>query len=355
VGEASRSSRWLLYGATGYSGQLIARSAAEQGAPPVLCGRDHRKLEALAAELGAEFRVAALEDAASMDRALDGMNLVLHAAGPFSRTAAPMLEACFRTRTHYLDLTGEIAVVERLAAEHARAKSCGIMIMPGVGLDVVAGDCLALHVSSRVPRARRLALGVQGLRLVSRGTARTIVEAAGGGFARREGRICPITLGSLERSFDFGEGAVPCLNVSWADVATAWYTTGIGDVDVYCEAIPLLRVLSASNRFAGRLLSSPPWQAWMMAHVDLLPPGPGPDERAAAFAVFVAEVEGTSGNRASSRLRTPEAYTFTAMVAPVIAARVLAGDVEAGFQTPARVYGADFPLKFEGVTREDLS
>jgi short subunit dehydrogenase-like uncharacterized protein len=71
--------------------------------------------------------------------------------------------------------------------------------------------------------------------------------------------------------------------------------------------------------------------------------------------VFVAEVEGTSGNRASSRLRTPEAYTFTAMVAPVIAARVLAGDVEAGFQTPARVYGADFPLKFEGVTREDLS
>jgi len=355
MGEGRESSQWLLYGATGYSGALIARSAVEQGLVPILCGRDRPRLAALAADLGIEFRVASLQDPPSLDRALQGVGAVLHAAGPFSRTAMPMLEACLRAGAHYLDLTGEIAVVERLAAQHARAAKRGIMVMPGVGLDVVAGDCLALHVSSRMPRAKRLALGVQGLKLVSRGTAKTIVEAAGGGFARREGRICPITLGSLQRRFDFGSGPVDCLNVSWADVATAWYTTGIGHVDVYCEAIPTLRFLSASNRVAGPLLATAPWQAWMMAHVDVLPAGPDASERAAAGAVFVAEVESSSGRCVSSRLRTPEAYTFTAMVAPVIASRVLGGDMEPGFQTPARIYGADFPLRFDGVTREDLS
>jgi len=348
------SGQWLLYGAAGYSGSLIARRAAKEGLRPILCGRDRTRLQPLADELGLELRVASLQDPTSLDRALRGVGVVLHAAGPFSRTMPPMVEACLRAGAHYLDLTGEIAVVERLASEHARARRRGVMLMPGVGLDVVAGDCLALHVGSRMTRARRLAVGVQGLRLVSRGTAKTILEAAGSGHARREGRLCSISLGSLQRSFDFGAGPVACLNVNWADVATAWYTTGIGHIDVFCEATVPLRAMSAGNRMFGPLLATAPWQAWLKAHVDLMPPGPDAGERAAAAAVFVAEVESASGRRTSSRLRTPEAYTFTAMVAPVIASRVLAGDFEAGFQTPARIYGPDLPLGFEGVTREDL-
>jgi short subunit dehydrogenase-like uncharacterized protein len=53
-------------------------------------------------------------------------------------------------------------------------------------------------------------------------------------------------------------------------------------------------------------------------------------------------------------MRTPEAYSMTGATATAIAARVASGDFEPGFQTPARVYGADFPLTLAGVTREDF-
>jgi short subunit dehydrogenase-like uncharacterized protein len=344
----------LLYGANGYSGALIARALVEAGSRPILAGRDAGSLERLAGELALPFRVATLGNPGDLDRALDGVAAVLHAAGPYSSTAEPMLEACLRAGVHYLDLTGEIEVVEYLAGQNGRALERGIMVMPGVGLDVVAGDCLALHTASRVGRPVRMAMGVHGLRLVSRGTARTIVEAAGGGLSRRDGRITSLPLGSLERFFDFGWGPTACLNVSWADVATAYYTTGIPTVEVFCEAILPLRLLAMSNRMMGPLMKLPPWQAWMKAHVDVLPPGPDAETRRAGAAVFVVEIDDADGRRAISRLRTPEAYTFTAMIAPVIASRVLAGDFEPGFQTPARVYGADLPLSFDGVRREDL-
>ncbi|HYC53734.1 MAG TPA: saccharopine dehydrogenase NADP-binding domain-containing protein [Candidatus Binatia bacterium] len=345
---------FLLYGATGYSGSLLARASVARGMRPVLAGRNGAALEKLAGQLDLTFRVAALDDTRALDRALQGIGVVLHAAGPYSSTAAPMLEACMRAGAHYLDLTGEIGVVEQLAARGAQARSRGIMVMPGVGLDVVAGDCLALHTASRIKRPVRMKMGVHGLRLVSRGTAKTIVEAAGDGKARRGGRITAMPLGSVERSFDFGWGPTACLNVSWADVATAWYTTGIPDIEVYCEAIVPLRLLAMSNRTMGAMLSTPPMQAWIKAHVDLLPPGPDEDARRRGAAIFVVEVEDAAGDRAVSRLRTAEAYSFTAMVAPAIAARAVSGDVEAGFQTPARVYGADLPLAFDGVVREDL-
>lgn len=347
--------RFLLYGAAGYSGQLIARAALAAGLEPVLSGREDARIFALAAELKLEYRAASLRDAAGLDRALKDLPLVLHCAGPFSDTSMPMFEACLRARAHYLDLTGEIDVVERMAANGHRAREKGIMAMCGVGLDVVAGDCLSLHVVSRVRRPSRLAIGVQGLRLVSRGTAKTIVEAAGSGRCRRDGKLRDVAIGSIRRSFDFGLGPIECWNVSWADVSTSYFTTGVPFIDVFCEAIAPLRWMSLSNRLVGQVMRSDWAQIWLKSHIDMMPPGPDGEARASASAVFVAEATNTSGGRASSRLRTPEAYTFTAMVAPEIVSRVLTGDFEAGFQTPARIYGAEFPLSFSGVVREELT
>lgn len=346
---------WLLYGASGFSGALIARSAVAMGLRPVLGGRNAASLAPLADDLGLTFRVCAVHDAQALDAALEDVGLVLNAAGPFTATASALVDACLRRGADYLDLTGEVEVVESLARQGERARRRGIMVMPGVGLDVVAGDCLGLHVARRLERPQRLAIAVQGLRGVSRGTARTIVAAAGGGHARRDGRLEAVGIGSLERGFDFGRGPVACLNVAWADVASAWYTTGIANIDVYCEATIPLRMMSAWSRAMGPLLATGPWQAWLDAQVALLPPGPNADERQHGSLVFVAEVEDCAGRRRASRMRTPEAYTFTERIAPRIAARVLRGDREPGFQTPARVYGADLALDVAGVTREDLS
>jgi short subunit dehydrogenase-like uncharacterized protein len=346
----------LIYGATGYTGRLIVHEAVAAGLRPVLGGRDAEKLARLAEPLGLEYRVAALTDPALLDGALRDMRVVLHAAGPFSQTAEPMVDACLRTGVHYLDVTAEILVIEALARRGAAARRRGIMVMPGTGFDVVPSDCLGAHVARRLPGADRLAFGFTGLNLTTRGSAKTFAEFAGVGInVRRDGVLTPVPAGALRRSFDFGAGPRQSLNVSWGDVASAYYTTGIPNIEAYFEATPTLQTMLMASRYAGWFLRTAPWQVWLKAHADLLPEGPSPDERLGREMVVVAEALDHSGAVARARLRTPEAYTFTGRVAPAIAQRVLRDDVEPGFQTPARVYGPDFVLGFAGVEREDLA
>src|SRR6185295_5073039 len=166
----------MIYGATGYTGRLITRRACALGLRPVLAGRHDGKLAALAAATGLEHRVAHLDDPDALARALDEIAVVVHAAGPFSATARPMVDACLRAGTHYLDIAGEIPVIEALARRDADARARGIMVMPGTGFDVVPSDCLAAHVARRLPGATRLFLGLTGLEFATRGSAKTLVE-----------------------------------------------------------------------------------------------------------------------------------------------------------------------------------
>lgn len=344
----------LIYGAAGYTGRLATSEAMKLGLRPVLCGRDQRKVASMADRLGLDYRVAALADADRLREALDGIRVVLHAAGPFSETSPPMVDACLRRGAHYLDVTGEIAVIEALVRRDAEAREQKIMIMPAVGFDVVPSDCLAAHVARRLPGAQRLTLGLTGLRSMTRGSAKTLVEAANLGVVRRAGMITSVPLGALQHRFDYGDGPRLSLNISWGDVATAYYTTGIPNIETYYEATPLVRGVLTANRYFGWMLRTTLWQALLKAQMDMLPEGPTDAERRALRMIIVAEAEDGGGRRVASRLRTPEAYTFTGMTAAAIARRVLQGDLEPGFQTPARVYGADFVLSFANVQREDV-
>src|SRR5215216_5509630 len=143
------SKNFLIYGANGYTGELIAREAVKRGLSPILSGRSQNKIEPLAKELDLTFRTFSLEDKKSLEYTLKEVDFVLHSAGPFSITSRPMVEACLRMGKHYLDITGEIAVFETMAERDAAAKEAGIMIMSGVGFDVVPSDCLARHLKNR--------------------------------------------------------------------------------------------------------------------------------------------------------------------------------------------------------------
>ncbi len=344
-----------IFGATGYSGRLLARRAAEAGLSPVLCGRNAAKLEALAAELGLEHRAVPSPTPEALDAAFRGAAVVLNAAGPFTRTAEPVADACLRNGAHYLDITAESRVVDALAARSAEARARGIMIMPAVGFDVVPSDCLAAHLARRLPGATRLAIALTNLFFLTRGSARTLIEGVDFGIVRRGGVLVRVPLGSLEQWFDFGDGLAPALNVSLADVVTAYYTTAIPEIVTYVQATPLMRSILTTCRTFGWLLASAPSQAWLTAATELLPEDPGAGRDAADCAMtIVGEAHDGDGRCVRARLRTPEAYGFTAVTASAIARRVLAGDTEPGFQTPARVYGSDFVLSFPDVTREDL-
>jgi short subunit dehydrogenase-like uncharacterized protein len=344
----------LVYGAYGYTGELISRQAAREGARPVLAGRSRVKVAALAEELGLSHRAFGLDDAVALDAGLEGIDVVIHAAGPFSRTSRPMVDACLRTGTHYLDITGEIEVFEACARRDAEAKEAGVMLMPGTGFDVVPSDCLANHLAGRLSDATHLVLAFTSVGGgSSHGTATTMVESLHRpNLVRREGALTEVRSGSLRREVDFGRGPRPALGIPWGDVSTAWWSTRIPNIEVYI-GLPRAAVFGARVAgFMGPVLGSSVVQRFLQSRVDAGPAGPSDAQRARAFSLLWGEARNAS-KAVRARLRVPEGYTLTALASVEIARRVLAGEAEPGYRTPAMVYGADFILDFD-AERADL-
>lgn len=349
------SEQLLIYGANGYTGELVARHAVERGLRPTLAGRSASAVSTLATALGLPSLVVGLDKPAELDRALHNHVAVLHCAGPFSATSKPMADACLRTGTHYLDITGEIAVFESLQRRDAAAREAGVMLLPGVGFDVVPSDCLAAHLKRRLPTATRLALAFRGLGGVSRGTATTAVEGAHkGGAVRRNGKIVPVPAAHATRKVDFGRGPVEVVAIPWGDVSTAYHSTGIPNIEVYTTVPPAALAFMRLSRYAGPLLAAGPVQDLLRGVVRRQPPGPNAEQRAHGLSLLWGEVSDDQGGRAASRLRGPEGYTLTAAAAVHIAEKVLAGQARPGFQTPSLAFGPDLVLELEGVVRQDL-
>jgi len=345
----------LIYGANGYTGRLIVPIAMARGLRPILAGRDSAAVNALAAECRLEARPFALDDPAAIDRALSGVSLVLHCAGPFSKTSRAMVDACLRTGAHYLDITGEIPVFEACSARDAEARARGILLLPGVGFDVVPSDCLAAHLHRRLPDATELVLAFRTVGGVSRGTALTMIENLGmSGAIRRAGRITPVPAAFHARMIPFTDTPVLAVTIPWGDVSTAFHSTGIPDVRVY-TAMPASqhRVLRLS-RSLGWLLQSRFVQHQLSSRVRAGRAGPSESTRARGGSFFWGEARNAAGQVVTSRLQGPEGYTLTADTAVRCVQRVLAGNAPIGFQTPSRAFGADFVLEVDGVTRTDL-
>ena len=345
----------LVYGATGYTGKLIARAASARGARPILAGRSLDKVKAVAEPLGFAARAFSLYDRARIDAALEGVSTVLSAAGPFSATAGPMVEACLRNRVHYLDITGEIDVFEALAARDADARARGVTLLPGVGFDVVPSDCLAAHLKRRLPDADDLKLYLSLRADFSRGTAKSALQSIAAGVRlRRNGRIV-----SRDRadtgSCDFGSGEKPTVQAPWGDVATAFHSTGIPNIEVQFAASPALAAGAGAPGLVRSFLGSAFMQSMLNAAVEWLPEGPTEAARQAGRAVLVGVARNPRGESVRTRMTTPEAYSLTALTALDAAMRVAGGEVRPGFETPSRAFGADYVLGFDGVRREDLN
>ncbi|HET7457151.1 MAG TPA: saccharopine dehydrogenase NADP-binding domain-containing protein [Gemmatimonadaceae bacterium] len=351
---------FLLYGANGYTGELIARRAVAAGLRPVLAGRRADAIAALAAELGLPHRVASVDDPAALDAAVaavrtDRPRLVLHCAGPFAHTARQVADACLRNRAHYLDITGEMTVFEGMAARGAVAERAGVMLLPGVGFDVVPSDCLAAYVARKLPTATRLVIAIQGIGRLSRGTALTSIENVGaGGAVRRGGRIVRVPAAWKTRTVDFGDGRPRSVTtMPWGDVSTAFHSTGIPNVEVYMTIPSAMRRVMRWGRPLLPLLASPPAQRWLAARVRGGPAGPNAEQRERGRSHFWAEASDDTGQRAAARLYAPEGYELTVRTAMECVQRVLRGDARPGFQTPSRAFGPDLVLSIDGVRRED--
>jgi short subunit dehydrogenase-like uncharacterized protein len=347
-------SEFLIYGANGYTGALIAREAVARGHRPVLTGRNAAALAEVSGGLGLESRAFALVEPRQVAERVRGIGALLNCAGPFARTYLPMAEACLSAGVHYLDITGEVAVFEALAARDADARAAGMMLLPGVGFDVVPSDCLAAHLKRRLPLAARLALGFLSSGRMSRGTATTVAEnLGGGGLVREAGVLRPVTAAWKTRVIDFGTGPVAAITIPWGDVSTAYHSTGIPDIEVYMAAPLGLRLGVWASRYLGCLLRSRAVQRLLRRRIRAGPAGPTDAERARGRTYLWGEAVDVAGRTAVSRLSGPEGYTLTVRAALAGVARVLGGDAPPGFQTPSSAYGPEFVLGLEGVLRTD--
>lgn len=345
----------LVYGSYGYTGSLVAQAAVERGLQPTLAGRDAERVERQALDLGCEHRTFSLRHPEVTRSEIEEFDAVLSCAGPFSETARPLATACMRTGTDYLDITGEIDVLESMAGQDDTAREAGVTLLPAVGFDTVPTDCLAAHLHDQLPSATQLTLAIDGLGTFSPGTAKSIVEGLSlPGAVREDGRLRSVPAAWKTRRIDFGRGAKPTVTIPWGDISTAYHTTGIPNVETYA-AVPEYAIrLFQWSRPLGPVFASESVQAALKRVIDAVVSGPTPDERAASSARVWGEVTDEEGDRAVSRLRTPDTYDLTAQVAAESARRVLDGEVDDGFQTPASAFGPDFVLEFDGVEREDV-
>ncbi len=351
-----QNNQFLLYGANGYTGQLIAKMAKEFELEPVLAGRNEQALKALAQDLQLTYRVVDLKDHAALVDCLRNYKVVLHAAGPFQHTSSQMLKACLEAQTHYLDITGEITVFESAKKMDSKAISSGIMIMPGVGFDVVPTDCIAKYLKDQQPDAThlRLAFASIGGRL-SHGTATTMAEGAGEGSAVREnGIIVKKPLGHKGFTVDFGLKKIFVMSIPWGDVSTAYTTTGIPNIETYTMASPKAYSLLKWQGLYNWVLRTSFFRNRLKSKINQKPAGPDDATRAKAKSLVWGEVVNASGEKKSARLSAPEGYTLTAISSLIIAKKVLSGNFKSGYQTPAGCYGADLVMEIPGVERESL-
>jgi short subunit dehydrogenase-like uncharacterized protein len=344
-----------IYGATGYTGRMIVQRAIDRGLRPVIAARNQDAIRSMAAACGLEWKLAHINEPASLLHLTAAAKVLVNAAGPFTATAGPLMDACIATGTHYLDITGDSATVEATAQWHERAVLSKVMLMPATGFDVVASDCLLAHVARRLPGATSLKLGFDKSEPTSTGSLKTILEMSGQGVrVRRNGRLISVAPGSLVHNFDYGRGPQPSFAVNLGDTSSAFFSTGIGNIETYMRASVQVWSAITASRYWGWLLATPPWQAALKAQVDLFALDPSPQQSSAAWGILVAEARDASGRCVRSRLLTGDVYWFTALSVVTVAEKCIAGEWQPGFQTPSRVYGPDFVLSIDHARRIDL-
>ena len=340
----------IIYGAYGFTGRLIAEEAVRRGMRPTLAGRDGKKLQDLADDLKLPFTRLDLGEGAKLVDTLSRVDVVVHCAGPFVKTVTRMVAACLHTGTHYLDITGEVAVLEALSFLSGRAVDCGVMLLPGVGMDVAPTDVVAVKLHEMMPDAVRLDLAIKSTGTLSRGTLRTMLgQIDDGSVLREEGELKSVGIASRTREMWFGDGLEKVACVPLGDVVTAFRSTGIKNITTYITspfASPAGLILS---RAIIRLAAVPSVKRFLTNQIERVPEGPSIKiaEKARIFAA--GEIQNSVGDTRTALLTAPEAYRFTASIAVEALRRMEDGALSPGFQTPAGVFGSDFLDPIPGV------
>lgn len=333
---------FMIYGANGYTGELIAREAVRRGLTPVLAGRNQAKIESLAKELNLQSCAFDLNDSVQAVEHIKGNRLVMHCAGPFSATSKPMIEACLKAGAHYLDITGEIAVFEQTHSFHTQAQHAGVVLCSGVGFDVIPTDCVAAALKQALPDATHLALGFDSTSSMSPGTAKTSIEGMQhGGKVRKDGQIVTVPLAHKSRQIDFGNGKKSAMSIPWGDVATAYYTTGIPNIEVFIPASTAMIGGAKLTNCIRPLFKLSAVQKLVKSYIAKTVTGPDEGSRDKQRTFVWGEAKNAKGETRIVRVQTANVYSLTITGALAVIDYLMKHQPEGGAYTPAKLIGAD--------------
>ncbi|MGJ3239310.1 MAG: saccharopine dehydrogenase family protein [Anaerolineae bacterium] len=348
--------RWMIYGATGYTGQLVVEEAIKRGHRPLLGGRNPQKLAVLASRYDLDYVAFRLNDEAVIAEAIADVDLVYHGAGPFIHTSEPMIRACLATHTHYLDITGEINVFERTYQYDDTARKVGVALISGAGFDVVPSDCLSAYVANEITGATHLETGIIGLAGASAGTTKSALEMMSKGWlARRDGVLVNTSFGDRRTTFTLPDGRKRhAVSAPWGDLAVAYRTTGIPNITSYL-AMPsaMVNVGRILYPIGTQLLKLAPVRQLALSMVDRFVDGPDEQTRQESRSYIYAKATNYAGQSASAWLETLEPYQYTAKVG-VLAVEQFRERELIGALTPAQAFGVDFTLSVPDTTRQDV-
>jgi len=361
--------RILLYGATGYSGRLIAHEARrgiESGALPneevVLGGRDRFALARLGRECSLTHVVFGLDDRSRVEDVLSEFDVVLNAAGPFADTGIRLAKAAIAVQCHYVDINGEVGVYKALDDLARAAEDRGVRLVSGAGFTATMSDVMVRWAVTLLRRVRPqgLALGVARIAVsdmthLSRGslltTLRSIREEV---TIVRDGKYVHVPVGRLERTFDFGPNASDRIAsaANLLDTCTAFETTrdlqiDVGCIESYIEMPLPIRIGYQAGALSAVWFSLPLVQRLAEMQIAQLPAGPDSEERTQNRQSIVLRIESPYQEPwVDWRLDTPNAYDVTARTALAVAAKVTNDAVlkSNGWFTPSRVLALPPPL-----------
>jgi short subunit dehydrogenase-like uncharacterized protein len=345
----SQSGPIAVYGATGYTGKLVAAELARRGANFRLAGRGAAKLHALAEDVGAPRTLAVgLDDEAGLRELLDPCAVVIACAGPFQEHGEPVLAAAAATGTHYVDTTGEQPFMRKVFDEYGRRFSdAGAAAVTAMGFDYVPGDMIASLTAAGMGSLDRITLAywVRGFG-ASRGTiASALGMIDGGDFEWRDGGLRPASQAVSRGQWDFGppigrqrmarypagEQITVPRHVDTREVRTVLTASTVAPHPRLAVATPLLMP-------AVQLASRTPLRRAMAAVVARLPEGPAAEDRRRARFEIDCEAVAGSGTR-RGRIRGRDVYGLTACTTVEAALRMAAPEYErTGALAPSQAF-----------------